>query len=119
MMTLNQVIAELEVPPPIPGGGRGNSPRCGRAALSRAGPAVMTGAEEGQHGNGDGSCTARAGKTRLTDGSFSSCPANSKLTRRDSPSHRGLGRAVVTQNFDAGPPHIARTGMRGVIGGPG
>jgi len=66
-----------------------------------------------------GSCTARTGQTRLTDGPFSSCPANSKLTRRDSPAHRGLGRAVVMQNFDAGPPHIASTGMRGVVGGPG
>jgi hypothetical protein len=66
-----------------------------------------------------GSCTARAGQTRLTDGPFSSCPANSRLTRRDCPAHRGLGRAVGMQNFDAGPSRIARTGMRGVVGGPG
>jgi hypothetical protein len=79
----------------------------------------MMGAEERQHGNGDGSCTARAGKTRLTDGPFSSCPVISKLTRCDSPAHRGLGRAVVMQNCDAGPPRIAGTGMRGVVGGPG
>ena len=50
---------------------------------------------------------------------FSSCLANSKLTRRGSPAHRGLGRAVVMQSFDAGPPHIASTGMRGVVGGQG
>ena len=52
-------------------------------------------------------------------GPFSSCPANPKLTRRDCPAHRGVGRAVGMQNFDAGPSRIARTGMRGVVGGPG
>ena len=35
-------------------------------------------------------------KTRLRVGPFWNCPNNSKLTRRNSPAHRGLGRAGVT-----------------------
>jgi len=147
MMVLDQAIAELEVPPPDPGrwagrlaevagqmravlgrhrdivpssigllAGDGRALRCHERVLAilRCG-----GLLDSRVVAGDGSCTVRAGKTRLTDGPFSSWPANSKLTRRDGPAHRGLGRAVVVPSFDAGPLHILRTGMRGVVGGPG
>ena len=147
MMVLDQAIAELEVPPPDPGrwagrlaevagqmravlgrhrdivpssigllAGDGRALRCHERVLAilRCG-----GLLDSRVVAGDGSCTVRAGKTRLTDGPFPSWPANSKLTRRDGPAHRGLGRAVVVPSFDAGPLHILRTGMRGAVGGPG
>ena len=50
----------------------------------------------------------RYGEKLAVDGLGFGCPA-----------HRGLGRAVVMPNFDAGSPHIASAGMRGVVGGLG
>ena len=79
----------------------------------------VTGVDKTQHGHGDGSCMAGAGKP-------GSETAGSRIARptRSSPgaatrAHPGLSWAVVVPNFDARPPHLSGAGMRGTGGGPG
>ena len=79
----------------------------------------VTGVDKTQHGHGDGSCMAGAGKPcSETAGSRTARPTRSSpgaATR----AHPGLSWAVAVPNVDARTPRITSTGMRGTSGGPG